>query len=174
MTVCDAGPLFALVDPKQGELHQLCRFALASLRTPLITTWPCLTEAMYLAGRRGGWPLQSLLWNLVEIEVLLVSPQPLDVLFCRDLMSKFSDVPMDLADASVMALAEHLDTQEIFTLDSHFYGYRFGDGKSHDSDSDTPVNSVSPHGFHRDLPQPSSSSRLHDHSHLPRVHIGLP
>ena len=51
MTLCDAGPLFALVDPRQAVLHQRCKAALSHLRSPLITTWPSFTEAMYLAHR---------------------------------------------------------------------------------------------------------------------------
>ena len=70
MTLCDAGPLFALVDPRQAVLHQRCKAALSHLRSPLITTWPSFTEAMYLAHRSGGWPMQNLLWQYVREAVL--------------------------------------------------------------------------------------------------------
>ena len=55
MTLCDAGPLFALVDPRQAVLHQRCKAALSHLRSPLVTTWPSFTEAMYLAHPSAGW-----------------------------------------------------------------------------------------------------------------------
>ena len=71
MTLCDAGPLFALVDPRQAVLHQRCKAALSHLRSPLITTWPSFTEAMYLAHRSGGWPMQNLLWQYVREAVLV-------------------------------------------------------------------------------------------------------
>ncbi len=66
MTLCDSGPLLALVDVRQGELYRRCKAAMVGLPKPLITTWPCLTEAMYLAGRQGGRPLQRLLWQYVD------------------------------------------------------------------------------------------------------------
>ena len=71
MTLCDAGPLFALVDPRQAVLHQRCKAALPHLRSPLITTWLSFTEAMYLAHRSGGWPMQNLLWQYVREAVLV-------------------------------------------------------------------------------------------------------
>ena len=40
------------------------------------------------------------------------------------LMQRYEDVPMDLADASLVAAAEALGTQRIFTIDSDFYIYR--------------------------------------------------
>jgi predicted nucleic acid-binding protein len=43
----------------------------------------------------------------------------------QTLMAKYRNVPMDLADASLVALAEHLESNRIFTLDSDFYIYRF-------------------------------------------------
>ena len=63
MTLCDAGPLFALVDVKQQEQNARCKAVLPTLAAPLITTWPAFTEAMYLAYREGGWPMQRLLWR---------------------------------------------------------------------------------------------------------------
>lgn len=72
MTLCDAGPLFALVDRRQAELHRRCRQALFRLSAPLVTTWPAFTEAMYLAHRSGGWAMQNILWQYVR-ETLLIS-----------------------------------------------------------------------------------------------------
>jgi len=56
VALCDAGPLLALIDPRQGELHYRCKQILPELASPLVTTWPSLTEAMYLTHRSGGWP----------------------------------------------------------------------------------------------------------------------
>lgn len=61
MTLCDASPLFALVDTRQVEANARCKTVLPTLTKPLITTWPAFTEAMYLIYREGGWPLQRLL-----------------------------------------------------------------------------------------------------------------
>lgn len=42
----------------------------------------------------------------------------------RDLMGKYADVPMDLADASLVALAESVKLNRVFTLDGDFHIYR--------------------------------------------------
>ena len=44
------------------------------------------------------------------------------------LMEHYQDVPMDLADASLVALAEEREFREIFTLDRDFHIYRLPDG----------------------------------------------
>ena len=46
------------------------------------------------------------------------------------LMDKYNDRPMDLADASLVAAAERLGSQRIFTLDSDFHIYRLADGSA--------------------------------------------
>lgn len=63
MTLCDTGPLIALLDRRQTDAHGRCIAALPTLRTPLIVVWPVIAEAMYLAGKLGRWPLQELLWD---------------------------------------------------------------------------------------------------------------
>ncbi len=65
MILCDAGPLIALIDTSDKN-HSRCVAALPSLSSPLLTTWPCLTEAMYLLGQYGGHHFQDKLWGLVE------------------------------------------------------------------------------------------------------------
>jgi predicted nucleic acid-binding protein len=64
------------------------------------------TEAMYLLGT-GGWRDQEALWRLVgrgDLVLADLSAQQLDR--ARSLMEKYRDVPMDLADATLVALAE--------------------------------------------------------------------
>jgi predicted nucleic acid-binding protein len=125
VTLCDAGPLFALIDPRQADLHAQCKDALATLPAPLVTTWPCFTEAMYLAFRTGGWPMQHLLWEFVRTGVLQIHlADRSEMERMAVLMEQYSDTPMDLADASLVAAAEVLDRSRIFTFDRHFYAYR--------------------------------------------------
>jgi predicted nucleic acid-binding protein len=131
VTLCDAGPLFALLDPRQADLHARCKAALPNLPAPLVTTWPCFTEAMYLAFRVGGWPMQHLLWRYVRDDALrLHEPIPAEIERMAALMEQYRDTPMDLADASLVAAAEALDRKRIFTLDRHFHIYRFGDNRA--------------------------------------------
>ena len=48
----------------------------------------------------------------------------------RTLMEQYRDVPMDLADASLVAVAEERGLDTIFTLDSDFRIYRLPRGRS--------------------------------------------
>src|SRR5882672_2777799 len=72
MTLTDAGPLIALIDKGQGVAHQQCVEAQRSLRGPLLTTWPCFTEAMYFLGHLGGWHGQKALWKSLNQGAVLV------------------------------------------------------------------------------------------------------
>jgi uncharacterized protein len=124
MTLCDAGPLIALIDASDKN-HQACVAALPTLSGPLLTTWPCLTEAMYLLGQYGGHRDQEKLWHLVEQGTLsLYLNSEAQWPRMRELMGQYKNVPMDLADASLVAAAEELGLRRIFTTDSDFYVYR--------------------------------------------------
>ncbi len=128
MTLCDTGPLIALLDRKQAR-HTDCRRVLPSLSAPLVTTWPCFAEAMYLLGRNLGYPAQDALWQYVADELLAIHRQSeQEGLRMRALMAAYRDAPMDLADASVVVAAETLGLRQVFTLDRHFYAYRLADG----------------------------------------------
>ncbi len=129
-TLTDTGPLFALVYPKgQPEQFERCRAVIAALPVPLVTTWPCLSEAMYLTGKRTGWQMQQLLAELVFTDTLrLHTPSPAETLRTLHLMEQYADRPMDLADASLIALAESAGYGRIFSIDSDFYVYRLANG----------------------------------------------
>jgi predicted nucleic acid-binding protein len=92
----------------------------------MLTTWPTLTEAMYLLGDAGGWMAQDALWRLVEHGDLEIAVQGAEqAKRMRALMEKYHDRPMDLADASLVALAEERGLRDIFTLDrADFQIYR--------------------------------------------------
>jgi predicted nucleic acid-binding protein len=130
MILCDASPLIALIN--QGDdNHQRCVDTLPSLLAPLSTTCACFTEAMYLLGRYGGWLAQQELWGYVADEILIIHHHTLDELTrMKTLMEQYRDVPMDLADASLVAMAEVLNQRQIFTLDRDFYIYRLWGNQS--------------------------------------------
>lgn len=98
---------------------------LAGLRLPLLTTWPAFTEAMYLLSRVGGQTGRDALWKLTLAGHLVVADlsRPATERSSR-LMTKYADLPMDLADATLVALAEERGDRRIFTLDSDFQIYR--------------------------------------------------
>lgn len=117
MILTDAGPLVALLD-RGEEHHQACVACLAELTGPMLTTWPAFTEAIYLLGEAGGWRAQHALWALVEEgDIEIVDQGREHRLRMRALMDKYRDRPMDLADASLVVLAETRNLRDIFTLD---------------------------------------------------------
>lgn len=129
MTLTDAGPLIALVDAGEPD-HDRCRVALDDLRLPLLTTWPAFTEAIYLLGRAAGWPGQDALWRMVDRDALALADLGDELVGrCEELMRRYSDHPMDLADATLVALAEARDLRTIFTLDADFRTYRLTGGR---------------------------------------------
>lgn len=127
MILVDTGPLVALFDPRDPD-HQACRELLAGINEPLCSTVPVLTEACHLLapGSIGAQRLMD-----------FVSAQGLGVWFFDDralqrafgLMAQYADRPMDLADASLVVLAERSGQRRIFTLDrDDFAVYRIKKG----------------------------------------------
>ncbi|MEX0270083.1 type II toxin-antitoxin system VapC family toxin [Leptolyngbyaceae cyanobacterium UHCC 1019] len=127
MILCDAGILLCLVDRTQPQ-HSTYKYAIVRLEKPLITTWACLTEAMYLALHRGGWKMQKHLGQLLLDKLLTVCEiQEADYSRLLALMEQYCDRPMDLADATLVLVAEKTGYRQILTLDSDFLFYRIGD-----------------------------------------------
>jgi predicted nucleic acid-binding protein len=124
VTLTDAGPLIAIIDADESD-HQRGVDVLRHLPRPLVTTWPAFTEAMYLLSRAGGGAGRRALWQLVLTGRLELAdlPRP-GVERAATLMDKYADRPMDLADATLVALAEIRDERRIFTLDHDFHIYR--------------------------------------------------
>jgi predicted nucleic acid-binding protein len=129
MMLCDAGPLLSLIDKKQPK-HEPCRKIIRKLAKPLTTTWACFSEAMYLAYRQGGWIMQKQLGKLL-LEGLLTIYEIRQEDYSRlfELIEKYKDCPMDLADATLVLASERLGVSDILTLDSDFYVYLIHDSK---------------------------------------------
>ena len=126
MTLTDTGPLVGLINVADQH-HTRCVAALPE--EPLLTTWPCFTEAMHLLWRDGGYRYQAALWNMYrDGRLVLHEPKPAEILRMAQLMEQYRDLPMDLADASLVATAEGLGLRSVFTVDRQFYVYRLEDG----------------------------------------------
>ena len=123
MVIIDTGPLVALFDDTEPA-HEHCHAVLKQQKNALITTWPVLTEAFHFL---GGWDRgQGKLWDFVLSGGVRVGEIPEELYpRIRELMKKYSDNPMDLADASLVAIAEYHKIKKIFTLDLRdFLRYR--------------------------------------------------
>jgi predicted nucleic acid-binding protein len=71
---------------------------------------------------------QKALWSRLETGALSLAPlDEGDAARMRELMEKYRDLPMDLADAALVRVAERDARSQIFTLDrTHFSVYRAG------------------------------------------------
>ncbi len=111
----DAGPLVALLH-RDDQYHQQCVETLRTLKEPLVSVWPAFTEAMYLVN--FSWQAQDALWEMVIENVLTLLPvETTDHPRMRELMKKYHSLPMDLADAALVRVAEREGIKKIFTVD---------------------------------------------------------
>lgn len=127
MILIDTGPLVALFDPRDKQ-HSLCRAALRDLQGPLYTTTPVLAETFHMLSpdSPGSVRLRDFLRKRGMWVWFMESPGMDRAL---DLMDRYADHPMDLADASLIVAAEALDARRIFTLDrGDFAAYRVARG----------------------------------------------
>jgi predicted nucleic acid-binding protein len=121
--LCDTGIIVAGISPVDSH-HRRAMGALAGIHEPLVTTWPCMTEAMHLLDRYGA-QAQELLRRQIERGIFIITtPRPEDALRICALMRQYGDAPMDFADASLVVAAEVLGLTGVLTLDHHFYAYR--------------------------------------------------
>jgi predicted nucleic acid-binding protein len=115
MILIDAGPMVALISASDRH-HAACRAALLKIDEPMATVWPAFTEAMYLL--RSSQAAQRALWEMVirgAIMFLYIDVEHASQM--RNLMEKYHDLPMDLADAALVHVAERQNIRRIFTLD---------------------------------------------------------
>ena len=120
----DTGPLVALIDRSERN-HERCAAFFREFRGRLITTESVLTEAVYLLGplfSRQKPALDFVLGGGAE----LVPMMPALLKRCAHLMSKYADVPMEYADATLVAVGETLGIRDVLTLDRRgFSVYRY-------------------------------------------------
>jgi len=114
MILVDTGPLVALFDPKDQE-HDRCVAILKAIKEPISTTTPVLTEAFHMLspGSVGSDRVREFVAK-GGLAVWFFDRPALVRAF--ELMDRYADHPMDLADASLITAAEALGTQKIFTL----------------------------------------------------------
>lgn len=126
----DAGPMVSMCaksEPGHARLEEMVKAANA----PSVSTWVCFGEAMHILGRMGGFYLQRPLWKLVgDGLVRLHEHTEQQRSRMAALMDRYQNVPMDLGDASLVAIAESLQDRAILTLDSDFRIYRLLDGSA--------------------------------------------
>ena len=126
MIIADAGFFYALID-RRDAWHTRAVAALPTQAQGWITTWPVLTEATHLITRWvGSAAAQALLREVADGAIAVWSWPAEHTARLPDLMHRYTRLPMDLADASLVLLAEHLGHGRILTTDERDFGaYRF-------------------------------------------------
>lgn len=126
VSLLDTGPVVALLDRKD-PYHEWVVQRVSRLQGRLITTGAVVTEATFFLQdvRSGITRLFELLANSrIEIRD---SFQPPQLRAAADLMEQYADTPMDFADATLVVLADELETDRVLTLDERgFRTYRHG------------------------------------------------
>ncbi|HTG34790.1 MAG TPA: PIN domain-containing protein [Thermoanaerobaculia bacterium] len=111
----DAGPLIALLDRSDAHHDEVVK-ALRKIQDPLVSVWPVLVEAMYLLS--FSWQAQKALWEIFETGTVQLLPLGSDdIPPMKTLMEKYRDLPMDLADAALVRVAEREGLRRVLTLD---------------------------------------------------------
>lgn len=112
----DTGPLVALLNSREAS-HKRCVDVLKALDDPLLTTWPVITEAAWLLRQNQKLVTQLLrsVGNGGFVNVAHIDSD--DGQMMTEILEQYSDQGFQLADVSLMHLANKLDADTVFTLD---------------------------------------------------------
>ncbi len=121
-TLIDAGPLIALFN-KNDKYHEEIKEFIKSYSGLLTTSWPVITEVCHMLDFNINAQIDFLKWiKLGGLKVEDIKTEEIDRII--KLSEKYSDIPMDLADATLVVISERLGIKEIITIDSDYYIYR--------------------------------------------------
>lgn len=126
MIIVDTGFWLALANAHDKH-HLAARKALEHLDQPLITTWPVMTETCHLLlARLGSHAQKTFMKSYGQKAFEVFDLQEKHAPHLLELMTKYAELPMDLADASLVILAEDLGHGNILSTDQRdFKTYRW-------------------------------------------------
>jgi predicted nucleic acid-binding protein len=120
--ILDTGALVGLLDRSQS-VHEACVEFYSTWTGSVVTSEAVLTESTHLlSGTRGGGI--ACLDFVLRGGVILLPSTDVSLRRCRNLMEKYADLPMDFADATLVVIAEEINTDLVFTIDRDFDLYR--------------------------------------------------
>lgn len=124
----DAGPLIALFD-RSDMYHSAAVDFLKAYKGALVTTWPVITETAHMLDFNVMTQIDFLEWLKRDaLKIADLGREHLERII--ELTKKYSDLPMDLADASLVAVSETTGIRDIISIDSDYYIYRTGRGRA--------------------------------------------
>lgn len=126
LIIVDTGAWVGLAN-RRDQYHSVCRAFFKRNREPLITTCPVLVETTHLLFSRVGVSMTLAWLKTIQAQgVVLFDPASADLTAMIRKMHQYQDLPMDLADASLVLLAEHLGHGRIVSTDQRdFQTYRW-------------------------------------------------
>jgi uncharacterized protein len=126
-TLIDTGAILALLD-RTDRWHRICTETFRQIRLPLVTSEAVLTELFHLVGQRRT-EMEAAWRFLLSGALVLAAIEDSELPQIHSLMSRYWDLPMDFADATLVHLARRESLWTIFTVDpGDFATYRI-DGR---------------------------------------------
>lgn len=131
LAIVDSGPLVAAAN-RADPAHRASLEALRRSDLRLVIPALCVAEAAYLLSRDAGTTVEARFLRALE-SFDVRAPLPQEWLRMAELVERYSDLRLGAADASVVTLAERLETDLLITLDRrhfavvrprHFEGFR--------------------------------------------------
>jgi len=117
----DTGVIVAAAD-RSDPHHDACAQLLEETNGSLITSPLVIAEAAYLINRKLGATAELALYAAFIDDTLVVETLThIDWTRIRELAGRYRDLPLGGTDASVIALAERLDTGRVATLDHRHF-----------------------------------------------------
>ena len=122
--ILDTGPWVALIDRSESK-HDICVRWLKNFSGKLYSTESVLTEVLYLLN--FSVKAQTAAIDFVLKSVVEIIPSSVESMKkVKTLIKKYSDLPMDYADATIVCLAMDTGIHNIITLDQKDFNiYRF-------------------------------------------------
>ena len=127
--IMDTGPWVALIDRSEGR-HEECVSWLKAYRGNILSSEAVVTEVLYLLDFSSV--AQSAALDFVLTGTVTLVPSSIESLaLAKRLMTKYPDLAMDFADATLVTIAHDLGLQDILTFDErHFSIYRLKSKKA--------------------------------------------
>lgn len=123
----DTGVIVALLD-RSESFHAVCAEEVQDLEAPMITCEAVITESCYLLRNVPG-ACETIIDNVAGGIFQIPLQLSRDTVGVKQILRKYNDRKIDLADACLIRLADEFETADILTLDRDFAVYRWGRNK---------------------------------------------
>jgi len=123
----DTGVIVALLDRNEST-HQACADAVQELQAPLLTCEAVIAESCYLLRNLTG-ASEAVIENIAAGMFQVAFQLSHEAASVKQVLRKYRERKIDLADACLVRLADIFETGDILTLDRDFTIYRWGKNK---------------------------------------------